>query len=89
MLTCGNAVNVNVENFVMNTWPDGKRRAMTQCEHAAWNAYNYPGTLQLCCQCKSETGRCEEDEIYLDDGETGPLCEECYHNSDEYKLQDS
>ena len=73
----------------MNTWPDGQRKAMTQNEYRAWNANNYPGTLQICCQCESETGRCEEDEIYLDDGETGPLCEDCYHNSDEYKLQDS
>jgi len=69
----------------MNTWPNGKKRATTQDEHRAWNTNNYPGTLQMCCQCDEPTGRCEEDEIYLEDAETGPLCEGCYHVSDEYK----
>lgn len=78
-LTCGNAVSVNEEQFVMNTWPGGDRHAMTQSEHEEWNACNYPGTRQLCSECDAETGRCEEDSIYLgDDCEVGPLCEECY-----------
>ena len=67
-----------------NTWPNGKRKALSQCEHSAWNANNYPGTLQLCCQCENPTGRCEEDQIYSDDGEIGPLCENCYHKSNDY-----
>ena len=72
-------MSVNVEHVIMNTWPGGKRHAMTQTEHEHWNATNYPGTLQLCSECDAETGRCEEDSIYLgDDGEIGPLCEECY-----------
>ena len=61
----------------MNAWPNGVKRAMSQSEHGEWNSYNYPGTLQLCCQCDEPTGRCEEDSIYLDD-DTGPLCESCY-----------
>ena len=74
---------VEMEFFVMNTWPGGYRHAITQNEHERWNAENYPGTLQLCCQCDDPTGRCEEDSIYLDD-DTGPLCEECYHQTEEY-----
>lgn len=63
----------------MNTWPDGYKHAMSQDAHEAWNAKNYPGTRQLCSECGEPTGRCEEDSIYLDDdGEIGPLCEECY-----------
>lgn len=62
----------------MNTWPDGKRRAMEQSEHESWNASNYPGTRQVCHQCSEPTGRCEEDGLWNDDGE--PLCEECYAN---------
>jgi hypothetical protein len=51
---------------------------MSQSEHWAWNARNYPGTRQLCEQCGEPTGRCEEDSLYGDeDGEIGPLCEEC------------
>ncbi|WP_280568164.1 hypothetical protein [Chromohalobacter sp. 296-RDG] len=62
-----------------NTWPDGLRHAISQGEHAAWNADNYPGTLQLCNECDEPTGRCEEDGIYADDdGEIGPLCEACW-----------
>lgn len=62
-----------------NTWPGGYRHAMDQSAHEAWNSYNYPGTRQLCSECDAETGRCEEDSIYLgEDGEIGPLCEECY-----------
>ncbi len=67
----------------MNTWPDGHKHAMSQSDHKEWNQHNYPGTLQLCYQCSAETGRCEEDSIYLND-DTGPICEDCYHNSDEY-----
>lgn len=60
----------------MNTWPGGFRHAMSQDEHERWNARNYPGTLQICSQCESPTGRCEEDTLDVDD--SGPLCEECY-----------
>lgn len=66
-----------------NTWPGGRRRAMSQGDHEAWNAGNYPGTRQLCSECDEPTGRCEEDAIYTDAheesyGEIGPLCEECW-----------
>jgi hypothetical protein len=60
----------------MNSWPDGKRRALTPSQHEAWNASNYPGTRQLCCKCEGETGRCEEDSLYIED--EGPLCESCH-----------
>ena len=67
---------------MMNTWPGGYRHAMTQSEHALWNACNYPGTLQLCIECDAPTGRCEDDSLYLDDDqETGPLCEDCWRAS--------
>jgi hypothetical protein len=71
----------------MNTWPNGIRRAMTQSEHEMWNASNYPGTRQMCDQCGEETGRCEEDSIYISD-DVGPACESCCRsankrNSDE------
>jgi len=59
-----------------NTWPGGYRHGMTQSEHEAWNAHNYPGTLQLCSLCDEPTGRCEDDSILTEDGE--PLCENCY-----------
>lgn len=59
----------------MNTWPGGKRRALTQLEHEHWNSKNYPGTRQLCSMCGQPTGRCEEDAIH---GKTGnPVCENC------------
>lgn len=61
----------------MNTWPNGHRHAISQSEHEAWNAKHYPGTRQLCEKCGCETGRCEDDSIYSDDGE-GPLCVECW-----------
>lgn len=61
----------------MNTWPNGEKHAMTQHEHAVWNASNWPGTRQLCCQCDEPTGRCEEDDIYTEEG-MGPLCEDCW-----------
>lgn len=60
----------------MNSWPDGKRRALDQSEHSAWNSRNYPGTRQLCSHCEQPTGRCEDDEMYI--GNDGPLCESCY-----------
>ena len=59
-----------------NTWPGGERRAMTQSDHEAWNADNYPGTLQLCDDCGDETGRCEDDTIWSTDGER-VLCYAC------------
>lgn len=61
-----------------NTWPGGKRHAMHQSEHEAWNVSHYPGTRQLCSNCDSPTGRCEEDTIFDDDG--NPICEECSKN---------
>ena len=60
----------------MNTWPNGQRRALTQCEHERFNASNYPGTRELCCECDEPTGNCEEDNLFID--EQGPLCEECF-----------
>ena len=63
----------------MNTWPDGKRRSLTQDQHESWNARNYPGTRQLCTECDEPTGRCEEDAMWSEEGE--PLCEECYANN--------
>jgi len=60
----------------MNTWPNGYRHAITQDQHEEWNKTHYPGTRQLCSECGAETGRCEEDSMYLE--EIGPLCEECY-----------
>lgn len=64
----------------MNTWPGGRRHAMAQSQHNTWNANNYPGTLQLCSLCGEPTGRCEDDSIYLDDGDE-PICEECYYKA--------
>ena len=63
-------------------WPSGRRHAMTQSAHEAWNAMNYPGTRQLCVYCDAPTGRCEDDSLYADDDqESGPLCEECWRES--------
>jgi len=59
----------------MNTWPDGKRRALTQSQHAEWNASNYPGTLELCSECDEPTGYCEEDG--RDGAEGARYCDEC------------
>ncbi len=69
----------------MNIWPNGTKHVMSQRQHAAWNANNYPGTRQLCFYCDEPTGRCEEDSIYLDDDEYGerPLCKDCYHQTEE------
>ena len=65
----------------MNTWPNGVRRAMSQCKHKSWNANNYPGTIQLCSDCEEPTDRCEDDSIYADNDEDSehPLCIDCYH----------
>jgi hypothetical protein len=60
-----------------NTWPGGSRRALSQSEHEAWNARQYPGTQQLCVLCDEPTERCEADAIY-NAAEVGPLCESCY-----------
>ena len=66
----------------MNTWPGGQRHSMTQSEHIAWNARNFPGTRQLCEECGEATGRCEDDSLYADyDGDIGPLCEDCWHTA--------
>lgn len=67
-----------------NEWSGEVRHAMDQADHEKWNASHYPGTRQLCCECEQETDRCEEDEIYLDCG-IGPLCIDCYRETDEYK----
>lgn len=58
-----------------NTWPGGHPHAMTQSEHFAWNAMNYPGTRQLCSVCDEPTGHTEEDSHWNSDGK--PLCDEC------------
>jgi len=58
-----------------NTWPGGRRHAMTPNEHERWNAKHYPGTRQLCVFCDQPTGRCEEDSMFV--GDDGPMCEEC------------
>ena len=62
----------------MNTWPGGKRIALSQKQHEEWNSYNYPGTLQICDLCGEPTERCEEDAIYWDD-DSEPICLDCYH----------
>lgn len=63
----------------MNTWPNNKKRAMTQSEHKRWNDFNRPGTRQLCVLCGAETKRCENDALYAEGKKsTGPLCEDCY-----------
>lgn len=59
----------------MNTWPGGKRHAMTPLEHERWNENHYPGTRQICFLCEEPTGACEEDGIFTKDYE--PLCEQC------------
>lgn len=62
-----------------NTWPGGRRRALSQGEHARWNATAYPGTRQCCCECGNATDRCEDDSLFV--GDTGPLCEDCYREN--------
>jgi len=58
-----------------NTWPGGRRQAMSQTDHEKWNASNYPGTRQICAECGCETGNCEEDSSYNDSGD--PVCDNC------------
>jgi hypothetical protein len=60
-----------------NTWPGGRRCAISQSEHQSWNDFNYPGTRQLCVICDTPTGRCEDDSLFSNEG-NGPLCEEHY-----------
>lgn len=60
------------------SWPGGRRKALDQKEHEAWNSSHYPGTRQLCVECGDATGRCEEDAMVIDDG-CGPLCHGCYN----------
>ncbi len=57
--------------------------ARHQSEHEVINAREYPGTRQLCSECEFPTGRCEEDAIYTAAGQ-GPLCEDCWHEEEEY-----
>jgi hypothetical protein len=64
----------------MNSWPGGKRHAMSQSAHKSWNAQHYPGTLQLCSVCGFPTDRCEEDTLDIGDG---PLCEEHWREANE------
>lgn len=64
----------------MNTWPDGKREALSQDKHEQWNSCNYPGTRQLCSCCEQPTGRCEDDTILSVNDE--PLCEECFSDTE-------
>jgi len=64
----------------MNTWPNGTKKAMTQCEHKDWNANNYPGTLEICFQCDEPTGNCEEDNNIGLDGEA--YCDNCAEQSE-------
>ncbi len=72
----------------MNTWPGGYQHGMYPGEHESWNAYNYPGTRQLCSECEQPTGRCEEDSMYQGiDGEIGPLCENCFHKPELERLK--
>ncbi len=65
--------------MMTNTWPGGVRHAMTQSKHEAWNATNYPGTLEMCSVCDDPTGRCEDDSINCDDCGAGPFCPDCWH----------
>jgi len=61
----------------MNTWPKGKREALSQDQHEQWNARTFPGTRQLCSFCGEPTGRCSEDELRMEYGD-GPYCEPCF-----------
>ena len=64
-----------------NTWPGGRRHAMSQSQHESWNAKNHPGTRQLCALCGAPTGRDEDDGLYLsDDGD--PVCPQCWEADD-------
>ena len=59
-----------------NTWPGGRRHAMSQDDHVKWNSQNYPGTRELCSNCEEPTGNCEEDSLTTDDFKT--LCAKCW-----------
>lgn len=63
---------------MMNTWPGGRRHAMSQGAHEAWNARHYPGTRQICVVCDQPTGQCE-DYVWTS-ADVGPLCECCFEN---------
>ena len=58
-----------------------------QSEHERWNRTHHPGTRQMCVDCDNPTERCEDDEIYTEDGH-GPLCVECWHKTPEYDETD-
>ncbi len=58
-----------------NSWPGGRRHAMSQDQHGKWNSTHYPGTLQLCSDCGDPTTFCEEDGYFDDDMQ--PYCFEC------------
>ena len=53
---------------------------LSQNEHRLYNSTHYPGTRQLCVCCDQPTDRCEEDGIYIENGDQyiGPLCMQCY-----------
>jgi len=53
----------------------GFNRALTQEQHAEVNSVHPGLTLQYCDLCGDATGRCEEDAMYDDDGNT--ICENC------------
>ena len=72
----------------MNSWPGGKRHAMSQDAHEAWNAKQYPGTRQLCAECDAPTGRCEDDSLFTESGD-GPFCEECWTTRHEPQSSES
>ncbi len=52
-------------------------KARTQKEHDRINATEYPGTRQMCVDCDTPTGRCEDDAIWTNLAH-GPLSEECW-----------
>ena len=70
---------------VAREWWEG--RVLLPSQHEAINATHYPGTRQLCEVCGEPTERCEDDDIWLEDG-TGPLCPECYHKTPEGIAED-
>ena len=73
-----------------NTWPEGRRRAMLQSEHDAWNANRYPGTRQLCSICGEPTGRCEGDSLFINDNDDeddgDPVCVGCWKEARDGEL---
>lgn len=70
-----------------NTWPEGKRHAMSQSAHKAWNRDHYPGTRQLCGLCGAPTGRCEDDSLYLSDG-GDPVCPQCWDDDEAHEREE-